>query len=325
MSTLLTSPQPQKSSSHISVILFQGSNYVPISTAVTEASLITWDASWNRRTSLLQDLEGKRCSALQIRGCLYNWTRPCVHLPCCHQLRFSWHEVRFGLCLPAAPWAPQSSSGSGLWVHTAIADGLPWCPQDYFEPKTLYVEIILYVNNHFLPLSALRHAHSFDQVSMANSAPTLPTVWVSPDPCTSSGGVQDQEIWPMGVVQGAWTFQQFHWVHQEAFPSSRALIPSLEKCLAPTYSSPHPVLYTQVSNTTSILGVLDLRVVLYDSSKVILEKHLKLDLEVLALLSYCRLWSLRWLILNTSCLYNYRHQMQKKCRENAWKIILSQD
>lgn len=40
MSMLLTPAQPQNSTSHISVILFQVSNYVPISTAVEEVSLL---------------------------------------------------------------------------------------------------------------------------------------------------------------------------------------------------------------------------------------------------------------------------------------------
>lgn len=56
---------------------------------------------------------------------------------------------------------------------------------------------------------------------------------------------------------------------------------SLEKCLVPSCNSPHPGLCTQVSNTTAAVGVLVLGVALYGSSKVILEKHLKLDLGVL--------------------------------------------
>lgn len=56
-----------------------------------------------------------------------------------------------------------------------------------------------------------------------------------------------------GSDSAAQPLQQFHWAQQEAFPSSRARISSLEKCQVPSYSSPHPGLYLQVGHTTSLL------------------------------------------------------------------------
>lgn len=201
MSTLLTSPQPQCSASHISVILFQVSNYVPISTAVTEASLIEWDASWSRRTSFLQDLEGKRLSAFQNRGHLYPWTSPCVHLPCCHQSRSSRHEDRGGLPLASCTLiitkqlclrAPGAQSY--WWWSSLKSSGWLWAL------KTLCVERILYGSITSYPTLS-------SSVHTATAARSLPSVWVSPGPCASWGDLQYQALWSVGVGQsqkGVW-------------------------------------------------------------------------------------------------------------------------
>lgn len=74
----------------------------------------------------------------------------------------------------------------------------------------------------------------------------------------------------------------------------------------PSYNSPHPGLYTQVSNTTSILAVLGPRVVLYDSSKVILQKYLKLDLEVLVWAIFSTTFLLQVMITE---MINFRHKL----------------
>lgn len=69
-------------------------------------------------------------------------------------------------------------------------------------------------HKHFLAHTALRLAHNPNQVSTATGAPSLPTVWVSPDPCT-----------PLGVSStssfGLWVLDSPSrvWLHCLAFPA----------------------------------------------------------------------------------------------------------
>lgn len=159
------------------------------------------------------------------------------------------------------------------------------------------------------PHTALSQAHSFNQVNMAIAAHLLPPVWVSPDP---SVGVSRTRHFGLGVLDSlsggsgstVQPFQQFHWAHQEVFPFTRAQMSSLEKCLVLSYNSPHPGPYPQVDNTTSILGVLGLGVILFDSSKVISEKHLKLDLEVLVSPIFSTTFLLQFMVM---MMINFKH------------------
>lgn len=219
MSTLLTSPQPQCSASHISVILFQVSNYVPISTAVTEASLIEWDASWSRRTSFLQDLEGKRLSAFQNRGHLYPWTSPCVHLPCCHQSRSSRHEDRGGLPLASCTLiitkqlCLRSPGAQSYWWWSSLkSSGWLWAF------KTLCVERILYGSITSYPTLS-------SSVHTAPAARSLPSVGV-PWPLRFLGGSPV----PGTLVCGCWTVPE----------RALTLLPSL--CSSSTGHSKKPFL-----------------------------------------------------------------------------------
>lgn len=142
-------------------------------------------------------------------------------------------------------------------------------------------------HKHFLAHTALRRAHNPNQVSTATGAPSLPTVWVSPDPCT-----------PLGVSStssfGLWVLDSPSrvWLHCLAFPAvplgtpkSLSLWQSMD-----VISGEMPGAQLQFSSSWSLhtgqqyhssRGCSGSWGPLYGSSKVILEKHLKLDLGVL--------------------------------------------
>lgn len=79
------------------------------------------------------------------------------------------------------------------------------------SPK-LYVCKESFIGTPLLPHTALRHAHSFNQVGTATAAPSLPNVGVSPDPYTSSPV-------PGILACGCWTVPVGVWLCCPAFPA----------------------------------------------------------------------------------------------------------
>lgn len=160
MSTLLTSPQPQWVS-YLSDPL-PGEQLCSHQHCTDRGFTDRIEASWRRRT-FYRTWEGKGTLPLKTGGTCT--IEQCAHLPCCHQLRSAWHEVRCGLCLPAAPEHHKAVLSQGSGCTQLLLMVSPKVHRLTLSLK-LYVWKESFMGTPLLPPTALGHAHSCNQLRL---------------------------------------------------------------------------------------------------------------------------------------------------------------